>query len=125
MTKNIKKGNIKNDLPGNKQDKPATKSSGSSAGKEDEIINEDSNVSEEEKILLERSADSQAGEEDEAWNQSTLDNLDEDGEPLNEENEFSGKDLDVPGSEDDDNNEEIGEEDEENNSYSIGGEKKD
>jgi hypothetical protein len=36
---------------------------------------------------------------------------------------FSGDDLDVPGSEDDDAMEDIGEEDEENNSYSIGGDK--
>lgn len=35
--------------------------------------------------------------------------------------DFSGKDLDVPGSELDDANEEIGSEDEENNSYSLGG----
>lgn len=34
---------------------------------------------------------------------------------------FSGDDLDVPGSELDDENESIGSEDEENNSYSIGG----
>ena len=39
--------------------------------------------------------------------------------------DVSGDDLDVPGSEDDDENEEVGSEDEENNSYSIGGEKKD
>jgi hypothetical protein len=36
---------------------------------------------------------------------------------------FSGDELDVPGSEDDDDMENIGEEDEENNSYSIGGDK--
>ncbi len=88
-------------------------------------MDDESNVSKEDALLLERSADSQAGPEDEAWRQSTLDNSDEDVEPLNEETEFSGKDLDVPGSEDDDDNEEIGAEDEENNSYSIGGEKKD
>jgi len=35
--------------------------------------------------------------------------------------DFSGEDLDVPGSELDDNSEEIGSEDEENNSYSLGG----
>lgn len=36
--------------------------------------------------------------------------------------DFTGKDLDVPGSELDDRAEEIGEEDEENNLYSLGGE---
>lgn len=35
--------------------------------------------------------------------------------------DFSGKDLDVPGSELDDDKEEVGSEDEENNSYSLGG----
>lgn len=35
--------------------------------------------------------------------------------------DFSGSDLDVPGSESDDDMEDIGSEDEENNLYSIGG----
>ena len=48
----------------------------------------------------------------------TIDETDEDGELLNEENIRS--DLDVPGSEDDDAMEDIGEEDEENNYYSLG-----
>lgn len=47
-----------------------------------------------------------------------LDNVDEDGVPLNEKNIPSGKDLDVPGADLDDEEEEIGEEDEENNEYS-------
>jgi hypothetical protein len=38
------------------------------------------------------------------------------------ENDETGSDLDVPGSELDDEQESIGSEDEENNSYSIGGE---
>ncbi len=37
------------------------------------------------------------------------------------EEDMSGSDLDIPGSELDDSNEEIGEEDEENNYYSLGG----
>lgn len=52
-----------------------------------------------------------------------LDNTDEDGEPLNEDNTASG--LDVPGSEDDDANERIGAEDEENNYYSLGSDNND
>jgi hypothetical protein len=56
---------------------------------------------------------------------SSLDNLDDDGDPLNEDSsismDMSGEDLDVPGSSDDDANENIGEEDEENNYYSLGG----
>jgi len=47
-----------------------------------------------------------------------LDNVDEDGEPLNESVDQSGEDLDIPGAEDDDENESIGEEDEENNLFS-------
>lgn len=38
--------------------------------------------------------------------------------------DFSGKDLDIPGSELDDAGESIGAEDEENNSYSLGGDSK-
>lgn len=50
-----------------------------------------------------------------------LDKTDKDGELLNEEDpgdEFSGSDLDIPGTEEDDEDEKIGEEDEENNIYS-------
>ena len=95
------------------------------AGFEDdiELVDNETNVSKEEAALLERTADSQAGPEDLAWQQSSVDNTDEDGELLNEETEYSGKDLDIPGAEDDDMNEEIGEEDEENNSYSLGADK--
>lgn len=52
---------------------------------------------------------------------SHLDNIDEDGDSLNEVSGAdynTGEDLDIPGSEDDDDNEIIGEEDEENNGYS-------
>lgn len=50
--------------------------------------------------------------------------IDDSPVPLNEksfEDDMSGADLDVPGSELDDAQEEIGNEDEENNYYSIGG----
>lgn len=55
--------------------------------------------------------------------QSILDAVDDDGDPLNEARpgDISGTDLDVPGSEDDDRDEALGEEDEENNYYSLGG----
>ena len=52
---------------------------------------------------------------------SSLDNIDEDGDTLNEmsvPDHVSGEELDIPGAEDDDEDEIIGEEDEENNSYS-------
>ena len=50
---------------------------------------------------------------------AVLDNLDDDGEPLNEA--IDTNDLDIPGSELDDIDERIGGEDEENNYYSLGG----
>lgn len=86
---------------------------------------EETDVTDEEKELLERSAESMGGEDDEDRRKVLLDNSDEDGDPLNENVEVSGNDLDVPGANDDDDNEEIGEEDEENNSYSLGGDRKD
>ena len=81
------------------------------------------NVSPEEKELLARTENSMAGTDDQNQVRATLDNVDEDGEPLNEVVNTYGSDLDVPGSEEDDANEEIGEEDEENNSYSLGGDR--
>jgi len=85
---------------------------------DDEENNDETNVSENEKDLLQRSTESMSGEDDEAIRKIQLDNKDNEGEILNEKNDLSGEDLDVPGSEDDDANEDIGEEDEENNSYS-------
>ncbi|MEI9947134.1 MAG: hypothetical protein WDN26_23330 [Chitinophagaceae bacterium] len=54
-----------------------------------------------------------------------LDQRDDDGELLNEKINFSGSDLDIPGSEDDNAAEKNGEEDEENNSYSLDSEDED
>jgi hypothetical protein len=75
-------------------------------------------ISEEEKTLLDS-----AGEDDEerGLRRAELDDRDDDGELLNEVSsatDKTGRDLDVPGSNDDDDMEDIGEEDEENNSYS-------
>jgi len=92
---------------------------------EEDVTDEDFNVSNEERELLQRSAESMSSEDDESVRQASLDDIDDEGEPLNESVGLSGEDLDVPGAEDDDENEEIGEEDEENNSYSIGGENSD
>jgi len=87
----------------------------------DEDILEDKNlnVTNTERDLLQRSVESMATLDDEQLNAAALDSTDDDGEKLNESSDMSGRDLDVPGSEDDNANEEIGEEDEENNSYSI------
>ena len=86
---------------------------------------DESDVTRQENDLLEQSVNRMASTDDKDQARATLDNTDNDGELLNEQNDASGKDLDVPGSEDDDDNEELGEEDEENNSYSLGADKKD
>ena len=86
---------------------------------EDILIDKELNVSNAERDLLRRSTESMATLDDEQLHAATLDSTDDEGEKLNESSDMSGKDLDVPGSEDDNANEEIGEEDEENNSYSI------
>lgn len=86
----------------------------------DDSADEDSDVTEDEKIALERSATDMDTKDNENLYRSELDNTDLEGEKLNEAEDVSGKDLDVPGAEEDDADEEIGEEDEENNEYSLG-----
>ena len=88
-------------------------------------LEDDANVSDEEKELLQQTSESMATKDDIDLRRGTLDDKDLEGEPLNESEELSGKDLDVPGQEADDANEEIGEEDEENNEYSLGGDSHD
>ncbi len=85
----------------------------------DDAVDEDSDVTEEEKEALERAEQMDTPDNEELYG-AELDDTDFDCEKLNESEDFSGKDLDVPGTEDDDENEEIGEEDEENNEYSLG-----
>jgi hypothetical protein len=87
---------------------------------EDEL--DDADVTPLEKELLRETGESTASDEDQDIRRAVLDNTDEDGDPLNESegHPLSGRDLDIPGSEDDDDLEDIGEEDEENNSYSEG-----
>ena len=95
-------------------------------GENEPITNADENanteISDEELAILDSTED---GEDDAGLRAASLDDTDEDGEKLNEEIDVSGKDLDVPGSEDDDANEALGEEDEENNSYSSRGDQDD
>jgi hypothetical protein len=85
---------------------------------DDEIIAGDSNVSEEERQLLDKT-DRPVTDETADLDALALDATDEDTS-LNEGSNVldMGEDLDVPGSELDDDNEELGEEDEENNAYS-------
>lgn len=87
--------------------------------------NEDSEVSAAEKKAL-RDASNKVLTRDQAnLDSARLDNVDDEGEPLNEPTALDGSGLDVPGSELDDENEEIGEEDEENNPYSVDEENED
>ena len=86
---------------------------------EDILTDKNLDVTSSERDLLQRSSESMATLDDEQLNSAELDKTDEEGEMLNERSDRSGKDLDVPGSEDDNANEEIGEEDEENNPYSL------
>ncbi len=88
---------------------------------EEELDDEESDVTPEEIELLSRTDISMSGIDDEDRRKLMLDKTDFDGELLNEKDNISGEDLDVPGADLDDADEEIGEEDEENNSYSIGG----
>ncbi|MEP6683969.1 MAG: hypothetical protein ABJA35_11945 [Parafilimonas sp.] len=87
----------------------------------DDSVSKDSDVSEGEKIALQRTATDMDTEDNEDLYAAQLDDTDFDGEKLNEDDDdVSGKDLDVPGEELDDADEAIGEEDEENNDYSLG-----
>ena len=86
---------------------------------EDILVDKNPDVTNSERDLLQRSSESMATLDDEQLNIGDLDKVDDEGEMLNEKTDRSGRDLDIPGSEDDDANEKIGEEDEENNSYSI------
>lgn len=112
-------------VPGMREMADTTVSSADEEG--DVLFNEqdDSDVSDEEKELLDRTDESMSTPEDEDVFNAELDDRDDDGELLNEEIDTTGEDLDVPGSEDDDADEEIGEEDEENNNYSLGGDNHD
>ncbi len=85
------------------------------------ISDNDTDVTAEDLDIL-NAAENGSTEDDASLIESGLDDVDDDGEPLNEStSDLSGSDLDVPGSEDDDSDEILGEEDEENNSYSLGG----
>lgn len=115
-------------VPKMKQFHDTTISSDDEEGKgifEEDELDPETDVTEEERELLARTDESMSSIDDEDRRNLILDNKDLDGDALNEKNDISGDDLDIPGTEDDDNNEEIGEEDEENNSYSVGGDRND
>ena len=79
----------------------------------------DADISRAELELLDKAGTNEPGDDDDLLNDSQLDNADDEGEELNEADDLTGEDLDVPGSEADDFNESLGEEDEENNSFSM------
>ena len=119
----MKKNSTSSALPGDVND--SRKDTNKLQPEEKEIANDEADVSPEEKKLLEESATSMGSEDDETLAGAALDNTDDDGDPLNEQSDLSGGDLDVPGAENDDAEEETGGEDEENNSYSLGADKDD
>ncbi|NDC41541.1 MAG: hypothetical protein EBZ77_08330 [Chitinophagia bacterium] len=92
---------------------------------EDLLPDADTDVTEEERLLLEAADLNMNTPDDLNLLFSALDSTDADGDPLNEPEglmrDFTGTSLDVPGSDADDQNEALGEEDEENNYYSLGG----
>jgi len=89
------------------------------------VMGTDADVSKEDLDLLNRAEQNMDTPDATNLVHAELDNTDEDGDPLNEdEGTYTGDELDVPGSELDDNDERIGEEDEENNYYSLGGDEK-
>ena len=79
----------------------------------------DADISRAELDLLDKAGTNEPGDDDDLLNDSQLDNADDEGEELNEADDLTGEDLDVPGSEADDFDESLGEEDEENNSFSM------
>lgn len=85
-------------------------------------LDDETDVSPEEKEILHNAATYMPTADEADLDMASLDNTDEDGEPLNEGSSASaegGEDLDVPGGEMDNEDENIGEEDEENNVYST------
>ena len=69
-------------------------------------ISDSTDISDEENDLLEQSVNSMSSPDDINQRRAMLDDRDNEGELLNEREDVSGRDLDVPGSEDDDENEE-------------------
>jgi hypothetical protein len=89
---------------------------------DDLIMSTGNDVSEEEKKALQQADEDMPTRDDDNLHRAALDNVDEDGEPLNEAgfgDDVSGGDLDVSGAEVDDPMEDIGSEDEENNQFST------
>lgn len=116
-------GRAYNDTP-----QPDPSDNDTTDGETDIVMGTEADMTDEDRRLLDQADQGMEGGDEAALINSALDNEDFDGEKLNEEgfeNDLTGSDLDVPGSEEDDFNENLGEEDEENNYYSLGGDRKD
>jgi hypothetical protein len=91
------------------------------------VMGTEADVTGEDLVLLgDKDQDMDLGE-DELAGKAALDDIDDDGDLLNESgSDASGKDLDIPeGDEIDPDADDMGEEDEENNYYSLGSDDKD
>jgi len=85
---------------------------------EEETTDDNTNITPQEKQLLEQS-DRPVTDETKDLKNLALDKIDDEDVPNEKSNPLDmGEDLDIPGSELDDDDEELGEEDEENNNYS-------
>lgn len=85
----------------------------------------ESDIPKQDKELLQQGDERMPAEEEERIKRATLDDTDNEGEPLNEKSSTrTGRDLDTSGVDEDDRNESVGEEDEENNAYSLGGDER-
>ena len=127
------------DIPGQEKIRPLLKgelgditaSSDDEEGKDILDDNDDldtelnSNVTKDERDLLQKSAESLGTDDDLALENVALDDTDEDGTPLNENDNQSGKDLDVPDDDDNSTDDDSTDEDEENDSYSLSDDKED
>lgn len=88
----------------------------------DIVMGTEADVTSAERKDLRRTAEDMPTDDDNSLRAAALDNVDEEGVPLNEKGfgaDVTGSELDVPGANEDDANEDIGEEDEENNQYSV------
>lgn len=90
---------------------------------DEEDEEDDADVTQEERNLLQASAEFEPSRDEVALRSAELDNVDNDGEPLNETEDFSGADLDIPADEQDPAADAMGQGDEENAIYSLGGDR--
>jgi hypothetical protein len=95
---------------------------------EDELIMQtgtEADVTSTDRAMFENMDNLQGAEDDAGVQRAALDNVDMEGEPLNETADNAGTDLDISGAEGDDKMENVGAEDEENNQYSRGSDRND